>query len=236
MVRRIDRVVPGQAVVPRNSIAAIGDSLTHNTTLGVLPSAFYPEQLAKLLQALGVPVRSRNFGSSGATTMYMKTRIPLMTLYDVPILGIVWGGVNDPGNSITGATTQANIVSMGTTLLNGGVGKLLVANTQYLNYTSGGDTTTTPYATYATLRPFQAAAATALATAYPNRVALCDVYGAMRGKIVDGTEVQGSASWHVAGTDQHLNVLGQRYVAEAIVDTITRQTAWLDQLTRVSTA
>lgn len=215
---------------PSRTLAAIGDSLTHNTTLGVRPDQFYPEQLAVRLRAEVVPIRSRNFGRSGNTTTQMLARLSRMTHFDIPDLAVVWGGVNDPGNSIPGATTQANIETMGRALLDAGVDFLVIGNTQYLNYTSGGDTLETPFATYATLRPFQQAAATTLAGEYPGRVAFADIYNYMRDKIVDGTEAAKSASWHVAPTDQHLNPLGERYVAEAVYTAIEAQDGWLDAL------
>lgn len=215
---------------PASSLAAIGDSLTHNFSLDVRPDQFWPQRLTALLGGEDVAIRARNFGRSGNTTTQMLARLSRMTQFDVPRLAIIWGGVNDPGNGIVGATTQANIETMGETLLDAGVDYLIVGNTQYLNYTSGGDSLETPFATYATLRPFQAAAATALAASYPGRVALCDIYTYMRNLIVAGTETANSASWHVAGTDQHLNVHGEQIVADAMLDAIVSQDGWITGL------
>lgn len=228
MPRRID--LPTGVIVPRVTVAALGDSMTYNHTLGVPMESFYPERLAVALRALGAPVRARNFGRNGRTSTGAVPMVPYLLDTDTPKLAIIWIGVNDPGNSIVGATTQANIETMGETLLDAGVDYLIVGNTQYLNYTSGGDSLVTPFATYATLRPFQAAAATALETAYPGRVALCDIYGYMRNLIVAGTETAASASWHVAGTDQHLNALGNQYVADAMLATIQAQDGWIEAL------
>ena len=227
MPRKIQATYTQGRSVP---IAAIGDSLTFNASFMTMPHQFHPEVLAGLLRDAGCPVYARNFGSSGNTTTQMRARLGTLLQRGAPRLVTVWGGVNDPGNSITGATTQANLEAMGAALLDAGVQYVIVGNTQYLNYTSGGDSIATPYAPYATLRPFQQAAATTLAGAYPGRVAYADIYGFMRQLIVAGTETAKSASWHVAGTDQHLNPLGERYVAEALSATIAAQDGWLDGL------
>lgn len=216
----------------RQSLAAMGDSLTHNVTLGVPPERFWPERLAAGLRALGVPIQARNFGRSGNTTansgVNMQVRFGRMTAYGAPVLGVIWGGVNDPGSGIAGATTQANLQAMAETLFTAGVRYVLIGNTQYQNYSVGGDTVSTPAATYATLRPFQQAAANALIAAHPGKVAYVDIYGFMRQKIVDGIVTQGDwAAWHVADANQHLNPTGEQYVADAMLATIQAQSGWL---------
>jgi lysophospholipase L1-like esterase len=229
MARRIPQSYTKGRSVP---IAAIGDSLTFNTSFVTMPHQFHPEVLAGLLRAEGCPVYARNFGQSGNTTTQMLARKTDLLRFETPKLVTLWGGVNDPGNSITGATTQANLETIGAYLLDNGVDYLLIGNTQYLNYTSGGDSLVTPYATYATLRPYQAAAYDTLVAAYPGQVAFCDIYDFMRQLIVDGTETAQSASWHVANTDQHLNPLGEAYVAAALLETIEAQSGWLTALQR----
>jgi len=215
---------------PRHPLAAIGDSLTHNSTLGVLPHAFWPEVLSERLRGLGAGVIARNFGRSGNTSQDMIARFGHMTRYDVPKVGIIWAGANDPGNAIVGATTQANIQSMAETLFSAGTRFVIIGNTQYLNWSTGGDTVSAQSTTYATLKGFQQAAAAALATAHPGQAAYCDTYAAMRQKIVAGVETQGSNSWHTSANNQHLNALGERYVAEAMLATIQAQPGWLDAL------
>lgn len=227
MPRKIQATYTQAPSVP---YAAIGDSLTLNFSYRTLPHEFHPEVLAGMLRDAGYPVYARNHGQSGDTTTGMRGRVSQMLRFETPRLATIWGGVNDPGNSIAGATTQANIEAMGRTLLDAGVGYLVIGNTQYLNYTTGGDSLETPFATYATLRPFQRAAFDTLAGEYPGRVAYADIYNYMRQLIIDGVEADNSASWHVANTDQHLNPLGERYVAEAIYETIAAQSGWLDAL------
>lgn len=221
------------AVAPYKTLAAIGDSLTFNWTLAVRPELFHPERLAVALRALDVPIKARNFGLSGNTTAQMATRLPALTEHDIPVLAVVWGGVNDPGNGIVGATTQANIEGMIDDLIAAGVSYVVVVNTQFLNYSTGGDTLVSPYTTYATLRPFQAAAVTSRAALYPGQVALCDLYTAMRNLIVAGTYAAGDFGWHVADANQHLNAAGEQIVADAVLATIQAQSGWVAALQRI---
>lgn len=215
---------------PTKTLSHIGDSLAEpGGSWGVRGHLCMPEKVAASLRALSpaVPIKARNFAVGGWTTTQILARIGDLTVYDVPVLATIWGGVNDPGAAISGATTQANITAMITALRAAGVSYIVVLNTQYLNWTSGGDTTGTPYATYATLRPFQAAAVTAAASA---NVVLCDTYTYMRSLIVAGTETQGSNSWHAVANNQHLNALGQSYIAAAVLATIQAQPGWLAAL------
>lgn len=214
----------------RQALAAIGDSLTQNASLNVRPNEFWPERLAVALRELGCPIIGRNFGISGNTTTQMLARIGVMTQFETPNLAIIWGGVNDPGSEIVGATTQDNIEAMGETLLDAGVPYLVIGNTQYLNYSSGGDTLETPSATYATLRTYQLAAANALIAAHPDQVAYCDIYGHMRQLIVDGDYTQGDHLWHVEATNQHLNAIGEQIVADVMLATIQAQDGWVTAL------
>lgn len=213
------------------TLAAMGDSLSYNVTLGVRPDQFWPKRLADALRALGCGVRSRNFGRSGNTTTDMIARFGAMTAYDVPFLGAIWGGVNDPGNGISGATTQANIQQMAEALFAAGTPYVLIGNTQYLNYSTNVETVGVPYSTYATLRTSQKAAADALIPAYPGRVAYVDIYAAFRQEIVGGAVAQGDwAAWHVADLNQHLNPAGEQVVADAMVAAIQARPDWLDAL------
>lgn len=156
------------------------------------------------------------------------------------------GGANPlPSMPPVGASvyqgTQANIMAA-VLLLNQftDCGRFLIGNTQYLNYSaSQGDTLATPSAVYATLRPFQAAAVTLLQGKGLN-VALADIYGYMRTRIVNGDwftfrqtaykAIQGDGAWHFADTNQHLNPLGNAIVAMGMLSAIQSQPGWLDAL------
>lgn len=87
----------------RHSIACIGDSLTHNHTLGVWPHEFWPESLATKLRASpnNAGVQARNFGKNGDPSAGMIERFAHMTRFDTPVIGLIYGGVNDSQYSST---------------------------------------------------------------------------------------------------------------------------------------
>ena len=171
---------------PRHTIACMGDSLTNNWAYGVPYDLMWPGVLASSLNSLGCHVKARNFGRSGNTTTQMITRWSWMNYFDVPSLGIIFGSVNDPPNSIAGATTQANLTTMINSLLSMSVPMILVLNTQYINWSTAGDTLSTPGATNATLRTYQAAAVSAINLA---NVVYVDLYTYMRSIIANATVV-----------------------------------------------
>lgn len=219
------------------TLAAMGDSITEGYGWGVLQSRSWPELLAAALRDLDVPIKARNFGKSGnhtgtGTPAGMQGRFAAMTDFDIPTIGIVWGGINDAGNGITTTETQANTQTMAESLFDSGVTYVLVGNTQYLNWTTGGDAVDTPYASRVDLRAKQAAAVDAVEADHPGKVALADVYGYMRGLIVDGTDTQGSNSWHAYPDNQHLNAYGMQVVADAMLATIQAQSGWVAALQR----
>jgi len=200
----------------KNSIAITGDSITHNFYMTRLDQC-WPYQLQLLLQGLGAKVVCRNLALQGDTTTHAITRFSEMTLFDIPKIGIIFCGVNDPGNAIVQATTQANIQTMISNLKASGVPNVIVVSAHYLNFVSGGDTLSTPYASYVPVRSAQQAAALA------GGAVFCDLYTFLRNRIVGGQDVQGSFSWHFATQDQHLNPYGAGLVAQSVLATIQAQ-------------
>jgi lysophospholipase L1-like esterase len=229
------RPIPSTAAPgPRYTIANVGDSLSENQTWGVPQHLMWSALLQPSLRTLGCRVRHRNLARNGSTTTQMLARIANATYWDVPRMLIVFAGVNDPGGGISNATTQANIQAMVTACFAAGTQYAVIVSPQFLNYTSGGESTgqSKPAGTYSGVYDAQVAAVAALAAAYPGRVAFCDLWDWMRDLIVAGTDTLASASWHVAGTNQHLNAYGQRIVRDAILAAIQAQSGWLDGLTR----
>jgi lysophospholipase L1-like esterase len=206
-----------------HSIACMGDSLTHNVTLSVPLHLLYPGQLQMKLRDTGAYVVVRNFGKSGNTTAQMLSRFACMTQFSIPDIGIIFGGVNDASAAVPLATTQANIESMITNLQNAGVKNILVVSTQYLNFSTGGDTLSTPYVPYADIRNVQQEAANT------HGVVFVDLFNFMRNRIVNGTDTQGSYSWHVADGNQHFNSYGCGIVADCVFEAIRNQ-GWVDSL------
>lgn len=219
---------------PRYTIATIGDSLSENTTLGVPMHLMWPALLQASLRAVNARVRVRNFARNGNTTTQMLTRVANLTQWDTPKMVIVFGGVNDPGNGINAATTESNIEAIIEHCFDAGTTYAVVVSPQFLNYTSGGESTaqSKPAGGYEAVYDAQVEAVTDAEATYAGRVVFCDLWDYMRDLIVAGTESLASASWHVAGTNQHLNTLGQRYVAAAVQATITAQSGWIAALSR----
>jgi lysophospholipase L1-like esterase len=150
-----------------------------------------------------------------------------------------------PNAPVTGRAvqqgTQANLQWMIGQLKAAGVARCIVLNTQYLNYSgAAGDTLTTPFAAYNTLRPFQAAAVSSYAGDPAIAVVLADLYGYLRGLIQAGAPVvyngvsypmaQGNVNWHVADGNQHLNALGNELVARFLLSVIQAQPGWVAAL------
>lgn len=192
------------------TIAFLGDSLTHNTELGVPLHLFFPGVLANNLRAVGYSVRSRNFGISGNTSTAMLARITEMTQYDVPGVAFIGTAINDVGSGF--ATTRANTVAMATALLNAGVAYVVIHGHHYQNF-SGIDTVATEDPNYAPLRAALTGAVSDLNAAFTGtRVSYLDTYAYFRGLIVAGAEVQDSASWHISSGNIHWNALGHNYM------------------------
>jgi lysophospholipase L1-like esterase len=116
---------------PQVRAVAFGDSITHNSTNGVLGVEFWPGAAQREMRTqYGLQtVLFRNLGSSGNTSTQCLNRIHSAfqyrdggsdewPIYNVPEIAFVMIGVNDPGNSITTATTQANIEAVIRCLLN----------------------------------------------------------------------------------------------------------------------
>lgn len=281
---------PQQSVTLARSkiFACLGDSHTHNNTLGVLANEFYTEQAAILLRAAGCNVKGANFGSSGDTTGQMLVRVGKITsLHGVPTVAVIYGGANDsqyastvqasptptstvfavaagkganyqPGTYLTvggvsaliasvstdtitlasalaggapavGATvaidTQTNLTAIGNAIRTAGCTRIVYGLMHYYNYSSGGDTHSTPLTANVTMRGLQSAAAAAVTGAVT-----CNFWNYMDNLIQTGAAVQGSYSWHVLDSNVHLNAAGELILAQALYATIAAQTGWLAAL------
>lgn len=269
----------------RYAAAVIGDSVTYSQGGGGLTAdQFYPARVQAALVARGVDIKVRNFGNSGDTTAQMVARDACLTEFEVPDLGIIYGGVNDAANGSTvngaGATTtsipvqaaaganfkvgayvlisgqsvkvtaiatdtltvapalsgaptnttvvahdtQTNLQLLAQVLQSAGCPRVMIVGQHYMNWSSGGDTTTVQNTTYAALRVLQKAAAAAGGAIY------VDLYTYMAGLITAGAYVQGSFSWHIADSNIHLNATGEQIASDGLVLSMPAQ--WVADLTR----
>lgn len=113
--------------------------------------------------------------------------------------------------------TERNLTELATYLKNAGCSRVMILGRHYDNLAIGADTTTVENAANAAARVKQQAAAAAAGVVY------VDLYAWMRALIIAGTRTQGNYAEHVSSTDQHLSVLGQTTIADAIEATITAQ-------------
>lgn len=158
--------------------------------------------------------------SSHATTITGSATGPTVWEYRQPQAGENgWGRVAK-------ATTAPTVVD-----------KIFVVTANYLNFTTGGDSTGTPYANYTTVRAAQAAAVAAQNVTVHGTasVVLVDLYTFQRSRIVAGTDpdfknvaYDQTRSWHVADTNQHHSMYGHALVAQAVQSAFP--SAWLTDL------
>jgi len=201
-----------QAQTLRNRCVCIGDSHTYNGSTGLGLTDFYTFKIEAALRINRGNVQFANLGVSGNTTGQMLTRAQALSAPPYAVACVIYGGTNDGSGG--DANTQSNIVSIGQTLAALGYTRQIVGLQHYLNFSTGGDTVATPVESNVTLRTKQAAAAAELGAT------VADFYTYMRGLIVAGTHQQGSASWHVADGNTHLNAIGQSILASCIMSVI----------------
>lgn len=124
---------------------------------------------------------------------------------------------------LAGSNGWGRVAVDGTPAFTDGVANVIVVSTNYLNFSSGGDTAGVPYAPYVPVRAAQSAAAAAEGVVY------CNLYdyqsklitgGIFQGVTIAPFDTQGSNSWHAANSDQHHNTYGNATVAEAVLLTI----------------
>lgn len=157
-----------------------------------------------------------------------------MSYYTAKIAGSVSGSApsvwesRNPNASVTG---WGRVATSATTPTH--TKKFLVVGQHYLNYSSGGDNSSTatvysPYNTSTGVRSYQIAAVAA-ENYDSSSVIYVDTYAYLQGLITATQETQGSASWHVADGNVHPNILGHEYIAEAVFAAIP--TTWYPDLT-----
>jgi hypothetical protein len=100
------------------------------------------------------------------------------------------------------------------------VQRIVVLSTNYLNYSTGGDTTSVPYSANVNIRSANSAAVTAQnvnISSVPS-VVYVNLYEFQRQRILAGKDTAGGYSWHVADSNQHHNAYGHELVKLAIFD------------------
>lgn len=199
----------------RADIVCFGDSHTYNSTYNNGDySLFYPSVAQASLRAGGYNVGLINQGVSGDKSDQVLTRVNAYPASARPLGAIIYVGTNDWVAGVQTMDTTANIVAAGNKLIALGYTHLVVGLQHYLNFSTGGDTLGAQQVTAAATRAAQQAAATTLGAT------VADFYTYMRNLIVAGTDTQGSASWHIADSNTHLNAYGESLLAKCVQSVI----------------
>jgi hypothetical protein len=117
------------------------------------------------------------------------------------------------GTEVAPDTTR-NIVAIINYWKSLGIKIIYVMGAHFMNFSTGGDTVTVQQASAAATRAKQLAAAQATNCPY------IDNYAIMSARITNGLDAQGSASWHYADGNVHLNAYGESILAANIVSAI----------------
>jgi lysophospholipase L1-like esterase len=205
-------------------ILCLGDSQTLIYTSGIDASKFWASELQIQGVAANYSLETINCGNSGWTTTQLLAIATERIQRTRPTILVFYAGVNDAGASVSSATTQANIQAVLDIAFANGVSHALVMNTNYLNYSSGGDNAgaSTYYSAYVTLRTYQAAAVTAWQAANPtlaSKVALCDLFTYQKNLVLAATTgwVQGTFGSLIADSNQHMNAVGHKASATKVL-------------------
>lgn len=197
-------------------LLVLGDSITKAYTHDVFAKHYYTARLQTKALAAKINMIGINCGNSGWTTTQLLAITASRLQRFNPDALLFYAGVNDPGAAIAGATTQANIQSVidtaltATSLYPVPCKTVIIANTNYHNYPAGSldnVNTGTYYATNATLRTYQAAAAAYGVSTYgASRVIYADIFSYYASLITAGTVTQGDwAKFHILDQNQHNN-------------------------------
>lgn len=129
---------------------------------------------------------------------------------DGVVLGAALSTVPVAGDEVT-VDTVTNLRLWVQAVKAKGGARVVIIGSHYLNFVSGGDTTTTEQNLRAGIRVAQRAAAVAEGVQY------VDTYAYMRDLILAGGVVQGDWTvWHQGATNTHLTPAGEQVLADAI--------------------
>lgn len=120
-------------------------------------------------------------------------------------------------------STKGNLELIASYLRANGCSKIIFPNPPYFNWSSGGDTISVPMPWSVPTRQDESDASLIESAKY------ADLYSTMRNRIINGIDIQGCFSWHVADQDVHMNRYGNQITAEAILQTI-EDAGWMNDL------
>jgi lysophospholipase L1-like esterase len=202
-------------------LVAIGDSNTDPRCAYTLPRQVW-------LRIVGRDgYKTVNLGVSGDTTGDMRRRMEQTVSEGQPEIAVVFGGINDALRGVDPAETEDNVTFMAEWLRAHRVRKLALIGPPLVNWRPTPDWVSPADEVRRVLRE----------AAERHGAVFVDLAPFLRGRIERGEDqgfsrVRGtqSRSWHVEAGDPHLNVYGQRLVAEAFLEATA---AWRNPRERV---
>jgi len=120
-------------------------------------------------------------------------------------------------------STEGNLELIAKYLQGNGCSEIIFPNPPYFNWSSGGDTLSVQMPWSVPTRQEESDASSVEGAKYT------DLYCAMRNRIINGIDIQGSFTWHVADQNVHMNRYGNQITAEAILQTI-QDAGWMPAL------
>ena len=180
-----------------------------NDTVKATPT---PTSTSFALNAFAAYYEADGWITVGGESAQILSRVSNVITLKAPLAG----GAPASGTAVA-HDTQKNLTELANYVKNAGCKRVMIVGMHYFNFSTGADTTSVQLARNAGLRTKQQAAATATGSVY------VDLYAWMAALITAGTYTQGDFGWHLADSDQHLNLAGQTILADAIEAAITAQ-------------
>lgn len=207
LARALSSVTPGAAPNTIGLIYAGTNDAVGGSTASTVQASPSPTTTTFSVEA----GKGARYLAGNNITINGTARVVESVATDAITISVALSGAPSAGQVVMPDTT-ANLVATANALIAKRYTKIILGLQHYLNFSVSGDTVNTPSAGGAALRLLQQAAADQVG----STVTVADFYSYMRGLIVAGTYVQGSASWHVADLNSHLNATGQQILADCI--------------------
>ncbi len=206
VLSRVNGYTPGAN--PTTAIVYCGSNDNVDSQIGTVQASPSPTTLAFGVDAGKTSVLTPTSAVLVGTTNQSIKIASVNTGTDVITLSQPLRIAPSAGDLVT-LDTITNLATIGSQLRSLGFSKLYFGVTHYKNWSVSGDNFWSTYSgTDGTVtRPAQRAGARII-----GGTAL-DFWWYMRKRIIDGIDVQGSASWHMADLDGHLNIYGQSILA-----------------------
>jgi lysophospholipase L1-like esterase len=222
--------------------------------IGIVYGGTNDLQYASTVQASPTPTSTVFAVASGFGTNYkagtyltvggVSAKILSVATDTITLTAPLTGGAPAAGTAVA-IDTQTNLTVIGQTVAaaQAAAGKqprIIVSGQHYMNFSTGGDTHSTPTASGVTLRGLQSAAATAVngyvTGSFTTQCVFVNHWSFMDGLIQNSTPVdgvtftQGDFKWHVLDQNTHPSAIGGSVLGQSYYTSIVAQSGWLSAL------